>query len=364
MASQLDTTPRLIQNYYYEPKLRPPEAFLDHRYQRLVEILHKSLPDPQMIMIGFWPTYDTRLLDPDTVAQMGQSRQNLDIDMFLPVARTDDEYWTRIYQEGYSPVEYAAAPNRDRKIIPVGGNPNIIFFDGFTFLSPKLSQLSEDELKPIISQAFFDHLPKEHRYQKTGRTGDQLTVIGEDVSMWGANRRAQPEGEGRPYLEIMPLVVDGPYEEYLDRTLERYGYSSDLSPLYCQVYEGQYTPLDLHIRKPEYYSFGMSGLPELNYEYIKVSPANALNWIRRGVKTIALYSQLANTTGNLGELVIPQLELLYQHIDAIASTQPDIYDSVELVDKINSSFAVVATVLKQRLGIEVPPVLLAKSEHT
>lgn len=363
MLSKFEITSRITQTYIYDKGIKPPEPFLDQRYTALVEILHNALPQTQLVMIGFWPTYDHHPLDPDTVIKMGAGKQNLDIDMFLPVSRTDQEYWDRIQTEGYPPHEHNQSPDTHGKIIPVGNNLEIVFWQGFTFISPRLSQLGEDQLKPILSQALFDHLPPEHRFQKVGRTGDQLIVIGEGAADWGINRREQPTETAKPYIEIMPLFVNSPHEEYLNRTLEKYGYSSDLKPVYCRTHK-RGNIVDLHLRQPEYASWMMYGLPTINLDYVKTSPTNALNWIRREVKAIALYTQLTDNSNIAQDFIKNQLFLLTQHVELIQFLMPEIKYSRKLVDKVNQSFGLVAEVLEERFCLKANKILLSQPQNS
>lgn len=351
-----------------------PGPFLDERYQRMVDVLDRSFPCTKFAMIGFWPTMREEPLNEEVVRQMAEGKQSLDIDLFLPVTPTTPEEWRSIQEGGYFFPEVPPDDDVRRRIIPVGGRQDIIFYSGGVFLSPSLSKLDDSVLEVEVSKALSNHLPPEDVFQKTGRTGQMLTIIGEGVRNWGDSRRTQDEWSARPYLEIMPFIESRDNSEFLLDRLEQVGYSRDLAATYCRV-RNLNGKNDLILSELEYRKYGIDGMPDLNMKYIEQSPINALNWIRREVKAVALYVQLDDhsQTNWALENFQKQYATFCEHVAAILSSSKvgaECLLQTDLLKKINDSYSKVAEAANTRFGLSIPDVIfpvsveLSQPQHT
>ena len=305
MPNQFDTTPRLLHPHLWDGTM-PQPGFSINNLNNLTEIMANSLPGTRFILVGYLAESDSLMLTSDTTVQ------KLDIDFFMPVIKTSSERWSELAQDGF-----------------IGDNPSILRCGSFTYISPELSNSSNDEIKETVARSLSRHLPPEHIYNHQGRTGEPLTIIGENVSIWGENRRQQTVGMEKPYLEIVPLVIDDE-DTYLDEQLAKIGISPDLSPRYCSFYQGQYSPLDLHLHRAEIKRWGIYGLPDLNWDYINDSPNNGLHWIRREIKALSLYKQL------YPDVLAEQQIIFLDHVNQIIHHHPSLLDNQVYIHKINT----------------------------
>lgn len=348
MITEKKALPRLLQVTQWDKETPVPRAFFGEALPEVASVLYERLANVRLALIGFWATYDHTQLDSNTVKDMGQDKQNLDIDMFVPMILTDKEYWESVVESG-------------RDVTPVGRNENIVICNGYIFISPGLSQKESDELRDTVHTSLVAHLDPQNTYEKVGRTGQPLIVIGKDASMWGVNRRDQSEDNPHIYIEAMPLFVTTSDHAELESQLESIGISRDLSPVYCMARKSDDEQPDLKLIDSGCKHYQFAGLPALNMEYISSSPTNALNFIRREVKAIALYAQFGNDHPDHISFTESQINLLREHIQVIESLVPSVRDYPELVDKINGSFSRVAKILNSRFGIGTPETILSSA---
>jgi hypothetical protein len=303
MSNKFDTTPRLMHPLIHD-NVEPQPGFTQDNLNNLSSIMAESLPQTRFILVGYLAQVDARS------SCSTPKVQKLDIDLFLHVTKTDSARWDEIDKENQ-----------------VGGSEHVVMSKGFTYISPELSALDESTIKKVVSESLASHLPPEHVFSHIGRTGEPLTVVGENVREWGNRRRQQPIGHEKPYLEIVPLITSGE-ESFLDDELAMIGISPDLSPRYCSFYGGEYSPLDLHIHRPQIRRHGFYGLPDLNWDYLNKDPINSLHWIRREVKALSLYQQLDP------EYLLLQLEVFSNHIQTLVAHNPQILKNTKYIEKI------------------------------
>ena len=305
MSSKLDTTPRLMLPLV-DDRVEPQPGFNQDNLNRLSAIMASSLPHTRFVLVGYLAQVDSRQISSTP------SVQKLDIDLFFHITKTSPDQWRELQKENC-----------------IGDNPNIILSGGFTYISPELSTHDESDIKQQVSISLARHLPPQHVYSHTGRTGEPLTVVGENVQEWGEHRRQQTIGHEKPYLEIVPLVTDGD-ESFLDDEMALIGISPDLSPRFCSFYEGDHSPLDLHIHRPQIHRSHFYGLPDLNWDYIDKDPINSLHWVRREIKALALYQKLDQ------DYLLQQLDVFVNHLSLLTQRNPKILKNQAYVEKITS----------------------------
>lgn len=328
MTNKFDTTPRLMLPLLYD-NVVPQPGFSESNLNQLSAIMVGSLPHTRFVLVGYLAESDAYQI---TSAPL---EQKLDSDLFLPVEKTDPERWQEIVQENQ-----------------LGSNPNIIISGGFTYLSPELSSKSEADIKIEVSASLARHLPQDHVFSHIGRTREPLTVVGENVSTWGHTRRSQKVGDEKPYLEIVPLVTDG-NQSFLDDELELIGISTDLAPRYCSFYQGDYSPLDLHLHRPQIAHHSFFGLPSLNWDYIDSAPDSGLHWIRREIKALSLYQQIDP------ELFSQQTDLFMEHVRSIVERHPQVLENHLYLDKINQALKSLVPAVRSISDILQPEVIVA-----